>query len=126
MVAAAHADVIIVGLGAMGSSTLLALARRGVSVLGIDRFSPPHANGSSHGDTRITRLAVAEGPEYAPFVKRSHELWRQLEDETGENLFLQCGGLVIGRPRKVQTGRMNSFVDERSKWRVNITSLTRY
>jgi len=112
MAAAAHADVIVIGLGAMGSSTLLALARRGISVLGIDRFSPPHANGSSHGDTRITRLAVAEGPEYAPFVKRSHELWRQLEDEAGECLFLQCGGLVVGRrPRKMQAGRMNSFVE---------------
>lgn len=111
MAAMTHPDVIVIGLGAMGSSTLLALARRGISVLGIDRFSPPHANGSSHGDTRITRLAVAEGSEYAPFVRRSHELWRQLEDETGENLFLQCGGLVVGRPRKIQAGRMNSFVE---------------
>lgn len=107
---AANPDVIVVGLGAMGSSTLLALARRGVAVLGIDRHSPPHSYGSSHGDTRITRLAVAEGPEYAPFVKRSHELWRQLENETDESLLLQCGGLVFGRAKAV-VGRRPSFVE---------------
>lgn len=103
IVAESGADIIVVGLGAMGAATLLALARRGVRALGIDRFAPPHAMGSSHGDTRITRLAVGEGPEYAPLVARSHALWRQLEHETGEQLLLQCGGLVMGR-RGVATG----------------------
>ena len=97
------ADVIVVGLGAMGAATLLALARRGVSALGIDRFHPPHGMGSSHGETRITRLAVGEGADYAPLVARSHALWRELEAETGEQLLLQCGGLVMGR-RGIATG----------------------
>lgn len=97
------ADVIVVGLGAMGAATLLALARRGVSALGIDRFHPPHDMGSSHGETRITRLAVGEGADYAPLVARSHALWRELEAETGQQLMLQCGGLVMGR-RGIATG----------------------
>ena len=97
------ADVIVVGLGAMGAATLLALARRGVQALGIDRFHPPHDMGSSHGETRITRLAVGEGADYAPLVARSHALWRELEAETGEQLLLQCGGLVMGR-RGIATG----------------------
>src|SRR5512147_1257350 len=72
------ADVIVVGLGAMGAATLYQLARRGVRVLGIDRFAPPHDHGSSHGESRITRQSVGEGDEYVPFVLRSHEIWRAL------------------------------------------------
>jgi sarcosine oxidase len=90
-----HADVIVVGLGAAGSATLLQLARRGASVIGIDRFSPPHARGSSHGETRITRLALGEGEAYTPLVVRSHAIWREIEAETGARLMTQCGGLVI-------------------------------
>lgn len=89
------ADIVVVGLGAMGSATLHRLARRGARVIGIDRFDPPHTQGSTHGETRITRLAVAEGPEYVPLVQRSHAIWRELEAETGETLFIQNGGLVI-------------------------------
>ncbi len=90
------ADVLVIGLGAVGSATLLRLARAGVSAIGIDRFSPPHDRGSSHGESRITRLGVGEGPAYAGLVRRSHEIWRELEAETGETLFLQTGGLIIG------------------------------
>src|ERR1700712_115740 len=90
------ADVVVVGLGAVGSATLHRLAKRGVKVIGIDRFDPPHNQGSTHGDTRITRLAVAEGAAYVPLVQRSHELWRELEAETGETLMMQIGGLIIG------------------------------
>jgi sarcosine oxidase len=88
-------DVAVVGLGAAGAATLYQLARRGVSVIGIDRFSPPHAYGSTHGDTRITRLAIGEGQSYTPLVQRSHAIWRELEAETGQDLLTQCGGLVI-------------------------------
>ncbi len=89
-------DVIVVGLGAVGSATLWQLARRGVKVLGIDRFSPPHAYGSSHGQTRITRQAIGEGEAYVPLVLRSHEIWRELEADGNEALFAQCGALIIG------------------------------
>lgn len=89
------ADVIVVGLGAVGSAVAHHLAARGARVIGIDRFAPPHDRGSSHGATRITRLAIGEGQEYVPIVQRSHALWRALEAETGETLMTTTGGLVI-------------------------------
>jgi sarcosine oxidase len=95
----ATADVVVVGLGAMGSATLCQLARRGVRSIGLDRFVPPHDRGSSHGESRITRQAVGEGEEYVPFVLRSHEIWRELEAETGEPLLFPIGGLLLGRER---------------------------
>jgi sarcosine oxidase len=91
------ADVIVVGLGAMGSASLYQLARRGARVIGIDRFRPPHDRGSSHGESRITRQAIGEGKEYVPFVLRSHEIWRELEADTGEGLLFQVGGLLLAR-----------------------------
>lgn len=95
----AQTDVIIVGLGAAGAATLHQLTRRGARAVGIDRFSPPHPHGSTHGDTRITRLAIGEGAVYTPLVTRSHEIWRELEAETGVRLLTQNGGLVIESPR---------------------------
>jgi sarcosine oxidase len=91
----ARVDVIVLGVGAVGSAVLYHLARRGRSVLGIDRWAPPHPFGSSHGETRITRTAIGEGVEYAPLARRSHELWREIEAATGETLMVQCGCLVI-------------------------------
>src|SRR4051794_16190583 len=93
---ATTAEVAVIGLGAMGGAVLYQLARRGVRVLGLHRFAPPHAEGSSHGETRITRQAVGEGGEYAPLVLASHRIWRQLEAETGETLLTACGALVMG------------------------------
>ena len=79
-------DVAVIGLGAMGSAILYQLSKLGVRCIGIDRHDPPHAMGSSHGDTRITRQAVGEGEDYVPFVQASHRIWRELERETGETL----------------------------------------
>ncbi len=89
------ADVAVVGLGAMGSASLYQLARRGARVIGIDRHVPPHIYGSSHGETRITRQAIGEGAAYVPLVLRSHQIWRELEAQTGASLFLACGGLIL-------------------------------
>ncbi|WP_073952801.1 N-methyl-L-tryptophan oxidase [Streptomyces kebangsaanensis] len=88
-------DVIVVGLGAMGSAAVHQLARRGVDVLGIDRHSPPHTFGSSHGETRITRRLTLEGAEYAPLAVRSHEWWRRIEAETGASVLTACGVLNL-------------------------------
>ena len=88
-------DTIVIGLGAMGAATLLQLARRGQRVLGLDRWDPPHAWGSTHGDTRITRCAIGEGEQYVPLVLRSHEIWREIEAETGEDLLNQCGAMIL-------------------------------
>jgi sarcosine oxidase len=104
-------DVVVVGLGAAGSATAYQLARRGARVLGIDRFSPPHALGSSHGDTRITRLAVGEGAQYTPLVMRSHEIWRELEAATGENLLTITGGLWISSAKRQAETHVANFFD---------------
>jgi len=88
-------DTIVVGLGAVGSACLYQLAQRGQRVLGIDRYAPPHSWGSSHGETRITRQAIGEGEAYVPLVKRSHEIWREIEAETGVELLVQCGALIL-------------------------------
>lgn len=88
-------DAIVVGLGAVGAATLCQLALRGARVLGIDRFAPPHDRGSSHGESRITRLAIGEGDAYVPLVQRSHAIWRDLESRTGRSLMSRTGGLVL-------------------------------
>lgn len=98
MAARAH-DVIVIGLGAMGSACLRALARAGLRVLGIDRYTPPHPHGSTHGETRATRLAVGEGDVYVPLVQRSHAVWRELEERSGVRLLDQCGFLTIDTSR---------------------------
>ena len=91
-------DVIVVGLGAMGSATLHQLAKRGFRVLGIEQFIPGHANGSSHGKSRIIREAYFEDPRYVPLVQRAYECWRALEAESGVTVFRQTGGLMLGAP----------------------------
>jgi len=88
-------QAIVLGLGAMGAATVYQLARRGITVLGIDRFSPPHHLGSSHGDTRITRKAIGEGGEYTPISLRSYEIFADLERQSGRSLLTMTGGLVI-------------------------------
>ncbi|MET0195578.1 MAG: FAD-dependent oxidoreductase, partial [Hyphomicrobiaceae bacterium] len=107
-----RADVIVVGLGAVGSAATLHLARQGKRVVGFDSWSPPHANGSSHGETRITRLAIGEGEEYSPLAIRSHELWREFERETGVDLLVQCGGLIISnRVEAKESHGVPAFLD---------------
>jgi sarcosine oxidase len=92
-------DVIVVGLGAMGSAAAYHLAARGKRVLGLDRWQPPHAFGSAHGETRMIREAYFEDPFYVPIVQRAYDLWAELEREAGEPLMRLTGGLMIGPPR---------------------------
>jgi sarcosine oxidase len=82
----------------MGSAAAQAMARRGLQVIGFDRFRPPHAFGSSHGDSRIIREAYFEQPFYVPLVRRAFARWRAIEEESGARLLLTCGGLSIGPP----------------------------
>jgi sarcosine oxidase len=88
-------DIAVIGLGAVGSATLWQLSKSGKRILGIDQFSPPHTMGSSHGETRITRLAVGEGMDFVPIVKRSHEIWREIESFTGQEIMTTTGGLLF-------------------------------
>ena len=102
-------DCIVVGLGAMGSATTWQLAKAGASVLGIDKFSPPHAFGSSHGDTRVTRTAIGEGVEYSALALRSHQIWRDLETQTGKRLFRRNGCLSISGANAVVMHDVDDF-----------------
>lgn len=91
-------DVIVTGVGGMGSATLYHLARRAAKVLGLEQFDVPHEKGSSHGVTRIIRLAYAEHPDYVPLLRRAYELWRELEHQAGERLLTITGGIDAGLP----------------------------
>jgi sarcosine oxidase len=82
----------------MGSAAAYAIARRGRRVIGFDRFRPPHAFGSSHGESRIIREAYFEQPLYVPLVRRAYARWREIEQESGMRLLLTCGGVSIGPP----------------------------
>jgi sarcosine oxidase len=101
-------DVLVIGLGAMGAATVYQLAKRGVKVKGVDQFTPPHTRGSTHGETRITRAAIGEGLQFVPLAMRSHQLWREIEHESGETLFNACGGLILAR-----AGRESWMHDQR-------------
>src|SRR5438552_18488639 len=89
------ADVIVLGLGAMGSAAAYHLARRGVRVAGIEQYTPAHDRGSSHGRSRIIREAYFEHPDYVPLIQRAYELWRGPEAEPRERLLLMTCGLML-------------------------------
>lgn len=91
-------DVAVIGLGAMGSAALYHLARRGLSVAGMERFEPGHDHGSSHGESRAIRLGYFEHPSYVPFARSAYRNWRELEQFTGEKVLSITGVLEIGRP----------------------------
>lgn len=91
-------DVIVLGVGGMGSAACFELARRGRRVLGLEQFPLVHARGSSHGHTRITRTAYAEHPGYVPLVRRAFERWYELERLTGRHLLTDCRCLNVGPP----------------------------
>jgi sarcosine oxidase len=89
-------DVIVIGVGGMGSAAVYHLARRGLKVLGLEQFDIPHELGSSHGISRIIRLAYAEHPNYVPLLRRAYQLWRELETQAGERLLFVTGGIDAG------------------------------
>ena len=102
-------DAVVVGVGGMGSAALYHLARRGQRVLGIERFDVLHEHGSSHGYTRIIRLAYFEHSDYVPLVRRAYELWHELEEEAGERL-LTVTGIVEGG-EKITDGVLRACAD---------------
>ena len=105
-------DVIVIGVGSMGSAACYHLARRGVRVLGIERFGIPNVRGSHHGHSRMIRLAYYEHPDYVPLLRRSYELWHSLETEFGEKLLHLTGGLYMGpRGAEIVEGSMKSAIE---------------
>ncbi|MGE0376222.1 MAG: N-methyl-L-tryptophan oxidase [Planctomycetaceae bacterium] len=102
-------DAIVLGLGGFGSAALFHLARRGLKVLGIERFGIAHDRGSSHGETRIIRKAYFEHPDYVPLLVRAYELWRELEETTGRSLYTESGLILAGPPQgETITGALES------------------
>ncbi|MBW3664246.1 MAG: N-methyl-L-tryptophan oxidase [Actinobacteria bacterium] len=102
-------DVAVVGLGGIGAAIACHLARRGRSVVGLDRHSPPHVHGSSHGRSRIIRKAYFEGTSYVPLLERAYAAWSDLEADAGTRLLTITGGLFIGREDDdVVTGTLRS------------------
>src|SRR3954471_23439718 len=91
-------DVIVLGLGGMGTATVFELARRGHRVLGLEQFTVGHDRGSSHGQTRVIRRAYFEHPAYVPLVHRSFERWYDLEQTVGRHLLTECQCLNVGPP----------------------------
>ncbi|MFC6873357.1 N-methyl-L-tryptophan oxidase [Halobellus marinus] len=89
-------DVIVIGVGGMGSAAAYHLADRGIDTLALERYDIPHGMGSSHGVTRIIRRAPSEDPAYLPLVERAYENWRELESETGRDLLHITGGIDAG------------------------------
>ena len=105
-------DVIVIGMGAMGSATVYELASRGLRVLGLERFDIPHDRGSSHGVSRIIRLAYSEHPSYVPLLRRAYECWRELESAGGEKLLHITGSVDTGRPEgPVFSGSLASCIE---------------
>jgi sarcosine oxidase len=94
--AAERYDAIVIGLGGMGSATAFHLARRGRRVLGLEQYGLLHDRGSSHGLTRIIRLAYHEHPSYVPLLRRAYELWHELEQLSGERLLITTGSIEGG------------------------------
>ena len=89
-------DVIVVGLGGVGAAACYALAKKGLKVLGIDQYQPPHGFGSSHGDTRIIRKSYFEHPNYVPLLKSAYSLWQEIEARSESQLYYPTGLLEIG------------------------------
>ena len=91
-----QADCIVIGTGGIGSAALFHAAQRGARVVGIDRFPPGHDRGSSHGETRLIRLAYMEHPDYVPLLRRAYSLWAELSERCNEQLYTETGLLEVG------------------------------
>lgn len=105
-------DVIVIGVGGMGSAAVYHLAKRGLNVLGIEQFAIPHDMGSSHGLTRIIRLAYYEDPSYVPLLRRAYHLWAELEQEYDQQLFYKTGSIDMGsEDSEVFAGSLKSCIE---------------
>lgn len=104
-------DVIVAGTGGVGSAALYHLATRGANVLGLDRFPPGHARGSSHGDTRVIRLAYSENANYVPLLRRAYQLWDELSEKSGRDLIHRTGLIQVGAAK----GPMVSALEQCAK-----------
>ena len=113
-------DVIIIGLGAMGSATSMFLSHNGIKVIGFDSYSPPHEFGSSLGHTRVIREAYHEGTTYVPIVQRAYEIWFEMNENSKVPIIDTYGGLLIGR----KTGDIENALKSANKYDIPIKKMT--
>jgi len=114
-------DCVIVGLGTAGSATCMTLARRGLKILGIDQYRPPHTMGSHHGASRSIRRAYLEGTSYVPMALKAWELWRKLEQDSGKKLLVTTGNLTIG---PAESPAVSGFIDSAQSYDIPHDCLT--
>lgn len=113
-------DLIVIGAGAVGSAALRAASEAGARVLGLERFTPAHRRGSSHGLSRIYRHAYFEHPDYVPLLRHSSARFASLEHESGTSLLHRCGMLVMGpHDSMVVLGSLQSAV----RWQLDVDAL---
>jgi sarcosine oxidase len=114
-------DVIVLGVGSMGSSTCAFLARRGVRVLGVEQFDIPHELGSHTGQSRLIRMAYAEHPDYVPLLVRAYENWKSLEQQTGSQVYFKTGLVYFGKPTDAT---MMGVHESAKKYRIELNRLS--
>src|SRR5258705_750661 len=105
-------DVIVIGLGGMGSAAAYHLAARGQRVLGLEKFTPAHDKGSRPGGSRIIRQSYFEDPAYVPLLLRAYELWEAAERDSGRTLLTVTGGLMIGPPESLTVSGSRRSAEE--------------
>jgi sarcosine oxidase len=111
-----HYDVIVIGLGSMGSTAAYQLAKRGQRVLGLEQFGPAHDLGSHHGGSRIIRQSYFEDPSYVPLLLRAYELWDEIERESGEEILTITGGVMMGPPESLT---VTGSIESSKQWNLN-------
>ncbi len=115
-------DVIVLGVGSMGSSTCYYLASRGYKVLGLEQFDIPHDQGSHAGQSRIIRKAYFEHPDYVPLLERAYENWKEIEGKTDSQIYFPTGLLYAGKPGDVL---IKGVRESAEKYRLNVESLSK-
>ena len=114
-------DVIVIGVGSMGSSTCYHLAKQGFNVLGLEQFDIPHDQGSHAGQSRIIRKAYFEHPDYVPLLERAYQNWKELEAVAQAQVYFPTGLLYAGKPGDVLIKGVRESAD---KYNLKVVSLS--
>lgn len=114
-------DVIVLGVGSMGSSTCYTLAKQGMKVLGLEQYDIPHDQGSQAGQSRIIRKAYFEHPDYVPLLERAYHNWKELEEVSKAQVYFPTGLLYAGKPGDVLIKGVRESV---AKYRLDVESLS--
>lgn len=106
-----NADVAVIGLGTIGSMTSWQLAKKGASVIGFEQYGIGHDR-SAHGGGSRRFVVASQLTEQTPFMKASHYKYRELEEESGQQLLSRGGTLTIGDPESERMKKVVSTIRE--------------